>query len=66
MAWRGNSKELFDTALTDDFFACPVTPNGSEIEVGTPQHLFHTPLAAIGVSFDVSSDGKRMLVNHTE
>jgi len=65
-AWSGNGKELFYTALTDDFFACPVTPKGSEIEVGTPQHLFHTPLAAIGVLFDVSSDGKRLLVNHTE
>jgi eukaryotic-like serine/threonine-protein kinase len=65
MAWSGNSKELFYTALTDDFFACRVTPKGSEIEVGTPQYLFHTPLAAIGVLFDVSSDGKRLLVNHT-
>jgi serine/threonine protein kinase len=66
LAWSGNGKELFYTALTDDFLACPVTPKGSEIEVGTPQHLFHTPLVAIGVLFDVSSDGKRLLVNHTE
>jgi hypothetical protein len=65
-AWSGNGKELLYTAITDDFFACPVTPKGPEIEVGTPQHLFHTPLAAIGVLFDVSSDGKRLLVNHTE
>jgi serine/threonine protein kinase len=65
-AWSGNSKELFYTALTDDFLACAVTPKGSEMEVGTPQHLFHTPLAAIGVLFDVSSDGKRLLVNHTQ
>ncbi len=43
-----------------------MTPKGSEIGVGTPQHMFHTPLAAIGVLFDVSSDGKRLLVNHTE
>jgi len=63
MAWSENGKELFYTALTDDFFACPVIPNGAEVEVGTPQHLFHTPLAAIGVLFDVSSDGKRLLVN---
>ncbi len=65
-AWSGNGKELIYTALTDDFFACLVTPKGSEIGVGTPQHMFHTPLAAIGVLFDVSSDGKRLLVNHTE
>ena len=65
-AWSGNGKELFYSGLTDDFFACPVTPKGSEIEVGTPQHLFHTPLPAIGILFDVSSDGKRLLVNRAE
>jgi hypothetical protein len=43
-----------------------VTRKGSEIEVGTPQHLFHTPLPALGILFDVSSDGKRLLVNHAE
>jgi hypothetical protein len=43
-----------------------VTPKGSEIEVGASQRLFHTALAAAGVLFDVSSDGKRLLVNHTE
>jgi hypothetical protein len=37
----------------------------SEIEVGTPQHLFHTPMPAIGTPFDVSYDGKHLLVNHT-
>ena len=65
-AWSGNGKELFYSGLTDDFFACPVTPKESEIEVGTPQHLFHTPLPAIGILFDVSSDGKRLLVNRAE
>ncbi len=65
-AWSGSGKELFYTGITDDLFACPVTPKGSEIEVGTPQHLFHTPLVAIGVLFDVSSDGRRLLVNHRE
>jgi phosphoserine phosphatase RsbU/P len=39
---------------------------GSEIEVGTPQRLFHSPKPGIGVNFDVSSDGKRLLVNHAE
>ncbi|HVR21847.1 MAG TPA: protein kinase [Candidatus Polarisedimenticolia bacterium] len=65
-AWRGDGKELFYSGLADEFFACPVTRKGSEIEVGTPQHLFHTPLPALGILFDVSSDGKRLLVNHAE
>ncbi|MGA8438635.1 MAG: hypothetical protein WB762_32160 [Candidatus Sulfotelmatobacter sp.] len=58
--------EIFHLGLTDDFFACPVTPKGSEIDVGTPRHLFHTPLPAIGILLDVSSDGKRLLVNRAE
>jgi Tol biopolymer transport system component len=66
-AWSGNGRELFYTShLTNDFFVCPVTPNGSQIKVGTPQHLFHTTLPAIGVLFDASSDGKRLLVNRAE
>jgi len=65
-AWRGDGKEIFYSGSSDDLFACPVIPKGSEIEVGTPQHLFHTPMPAIGILFDVSSDGKRLLVNHSE
>ena len=43
-----------------------MTPKGSEIEVGTPQRLFHAAAPGIGVPFDVFSDGKRVLVNHAE
>jgi len=32
--------------------------------LGKPQHLFHAATPGIGGSFDVSSDGKRLLVNH--
>jgi len=39
---------------------------GSEIEVGAPQHLFHAGTPGIGVTFDVSSDRKCLLVNHAE
>jgi hypothetical protein len=65
-AWSENGRELFFKSLVDDVFACPVTPQGSEIEVGACQHLFHTPMPGIGVPFDVSPDGKRLLVNHAE
>jgi Tol biopolymer transport system component len=65
-AWSGNGKELFFKNLTDDILVCTVTPKGSEIEVGTPQKLFHAASPGIGVAFDVSSDGKRVLVNHSE
>jgi eukaryotic-like serine/threonine-protein kinase len=65
-AWSENGKELFFKDLTDNIFVCTVTPKGSEIEVGTPQRLFHAASPGIGVSFDASSDGKRLLVNHSE
>jgi serine/threonine protein kinase len=65
-AWSGNGKELFYKNLADDFLVCPIEAKGSEIEVGTPQRLFHTPTPGIGISFDVASDGKRLLVNHAE
>jgi Tol biopolymer transport system component len=65
-AWSGNGKELFYQNLADDFFACPITAKGSEVAVGKPQHLYHASTPGIGVSFDVSLDGKRLLVNHAD
>lgn len=65
-AWSGNGKELFYGDLASDFFVCPITVKGSEVEVGTPQRLFHTGTPGIGVSFDVSADGKRLLMNHAD
>ncbi len=65
-SWSGNSKELFYKNLADDFLVCPVIAKVSEIEVGAPQRLFHAPTPGIGISFDVSSDGKRLLVNRAE
>ncbi len=65
-AWSGNGKELFFKDLTDTIFVSSVTTKGSEIEVGTPQRLFHAASPGIGVAFDAFSDGKRLLVNHSE
>ena len=64
--WSGNGKEVFFNNLNDDFFSCPLTFKGSEIEVGTPQRLFHASMPGIGVPYDVSADGQRFLVNLAE
>jgi eukaryotic-like serine/threonine-protein kinase len=64
--WSGNGKEVFYRDFTDDFFACPIAVKGSEVVVGRPQHLFHASTPGIGLSFDVSLDGKRLLVNHAD
>lgn len=34
--WSGNGKEVFFNNLNDDFFSCPLTFKGSEIEVARP------------------------------
>jgi serine/threonine protein kinase len=65
-AWRADGKELFYQNITSDFFACPIAEKGPEVEPGTPQRLFNTTSPGIGISFDVSADGKRLLVNHAE
>jgi len=65
-AWSGDGSELFFKDLSDNILVCTVTPKGSEVEVGAPQRLFHAASPGIGVAFDVSSDGKRLLVNHAE
>jgi Tol biopolymer transport system component len=65
-AWSENGRELFFKDLTDNILVCTVTPKGSEVEVGAPQHLFHAASPGLGIAFDVSSDGKRLLVNHSE
>ena len=65
-AWSANGKEVFYKDQTDDFFACPINAKGSEVAVGKPQRLFHASTPGIGSSFDVSSDGKRLLVNHAD
>jgi serine/threonine protein kinase len=65
-AWSRSGKELFWESITNDFFVCPIAVKGSEIDVGTPQHLLHTSSPGLGISFDVSSDGKRLLVNRSE
>jgi len=65
-SWSGDGKQLFYKNLSDDFFACPVTAKGTEVEVGTPQRLFHASTPAVGMPYDVTADGQRFLVNLAE
>src|SRR5262249_27938313 len=39
--WSGDGKQLFYENIGQDFFACPITVKGSDIEVGAPQRLFN-------------------------
>ncbi len=64
--WSRNMTELFFRNLSDGYLACRLTFKGPEIEVGTPQRLFHASVPGIGVPYDVSADGQRLLVNLAE
>jgi len=65
-AWSGKSNELFYQDLVNNFFVCAFILKGSEVVIGKPQLLFHSSTPGIGLPFDVSSDGKRLLVNHAD
>ncbi|MDD5543054.1 MAG: protein kinase [Acidobacteriia bacterium] len=62
-AWRGDGKEIYFNTNADEYTACSITEQGSDLEIGTPQVLFAANTSALGVGYDVTSDGKRFLVN---
>ena len=65
-AWTANSRELFFNNLTDQIYACTVTPKSDDVEIGTPRGLFHVSMPGIGTGYDVSPDGQRFMVNKAE
>jgi eukaryotic-like serine/threonine-protein kinase len=65
-AWSANGREIFFNNLSDDIMGCTLAPKGADVEVGTPQRLFHASMPGVGTGFDVSPDGKRVLVNLAE
>ena len=65
-AWGGSSKEIFYENLTADIFVCPLNAKETELQVGTPQRLFHASSPGVGIPFDIFSDNKSLIVNHSE
>lgn len=64
--WTANDKEIFYKDFNDNFWICPVHIHGDDLDVGTPRQLFHVPQPGLGVPFDLSPDGQRVLVNVSE
>jgi Tol biopolymer transport system component/predicted Ser/Thr protein kinase len=62
--WRGDGKELFYVAGRK-IMAAEVNGKGNSFEVATPRPLFSAALGAGTPPYDVSSDGKRFLINTT-
>jgi hypothetical protein len=65
-AWPSDDKTIFFKDFNDDFWRCSLHVNGTEMEVGTPEHLFHANQPGLGVPFDITPDGKLVLVNLAE
>jgi Tol biopolymer transport system component/tRNA A-37 threonylcarbamoyl transferase component Bud32 len=65
-AWRGDGKEIFFKNLNDEFMVSSVTAKGAAVQVGAPQRLFRAGVPGFGTPFDVSADGKRLLINLAE
>jgi Tol biopolymer transport system component len=63
--WRGDSQEIYYPSTASDFYAASAVEHGGNLQIGTPQLLFHVTLNALGTLYDVSSDGQRFLVNRT-
>ncbi len=65
-AWRGDGKELFYVKFATgpaQMMAVPIHP-GPKLDAGAPMPLFRLPSSSIGyVSYDVSPDGQRFLIN---
>ena len=66
--WRGDGKELFYLAPDGKLMATPVTTAGDHFDSGTPVPLFQASARqAIAtserVSYDVTQDGQRFLIN---
>ena len=59
--WRGDGKEIFYLSATGELMAAAVKDNGASLEIGIPKPLFQMYLAPFLPSFDVSSDGQRIL-----
>lgn len=64
--WRGDNREILFGGPTDEIMAANVEEKGGELQIGTPQILFHVPTAAVGIPFDIDPSGQHFLVNRAE
>jgi serine/threonine protein kinase/Tol biopolymer transport system component len=62
--WRADGRELFFTSGNDTLQAVEVRAMGSALELGIPHTLLKVPMASGPQGpYDVSADGKKVLVN---
>ncbi|HUR36297.1 MAG TPA: protein kinase [Terriglobales bacterium] len=61
--WRKDGKEFFFMDPQGAIYSVPISETGETIHVGTPERLFQANVSAVGVTFDITGDGKKFLVN---
>jgi len=61
--WRGDGKEIFYLGLDNQVMAAEVESRGNSIEARQAERLFGAAVAPAGEPYDVTSDGKRFVIN---
>ncbi|HSQ23013.1 MAG TPA: protein kinase, partial [Pyrinomonadaceae bacterium] len=65
--WRGDGKEIFFLSPDDKIMAAAVNVKGASLEVANAERLFDVhPANPPGYHYDVTSNGKRFLVDSTK
>ncbi|TAM80941.1 MAG: hypothetical protein EPN47_13735 [Acidobacteria bacterium] len=61
--WRADGKEIFYVTTGGKIMVVEVNGAANHFEVGKPHLLFRTTLSAATPPYDVSADGKRIVIN---
>lgn len=64
--WRGDGRAIYYLGPGDTFYSVPISPSSHGFRIGTPVKLFRPPIFYAPWNcdaFDVSSNGRRFLVN---
>ena len=61
--WRGDGKEIFYLAPDNKLMAAEVNGQGASLVVGAVRSLFEVHWYEYGYAYDVTTDGRRFLVN---
>ena len=66
VAWGADGKELLFWNNNSQILACPIFERAGAIDIGTPAVLFRANASAVGNSWDVVPDARRLLINLSE
>jgi len=59
--WPAVGKEIFFVGADNRLMVAPVSAKGAALDIGEARPLFGLPTTGVGVFYDVSADGQRIL-----